>query len=243
MTIEFRLPENGEEPQLRALFTEAFRDGRFTELFFSRGYSPERCCVAANDGILAALYWFDCDLQGKKAAYLYGIAAFKRCRGQGIGSRLIRWALEYLQAQGFEAVLLVPAEESLFGYYERFGFSAVSSIREDTVSAGTPLPIRKLTVSEYAGLRRKYLPESGVIQEGPALALLEGYADFYATDDALCSVSGKVVWELLGDWKDAPGILGALGIGEAIVRSPGEGQPFAMGIGLDGPVYFGLALD
>ena len=243
MTIEFRPPLAGEEGQLRALFTEAFADAWFTELFFSRGYSTERCFVAADTEILAAMHWFDCDLKGKKTAYVYGIAAFEAQRGKGIGSRLIRAGLAFLKAQGYEAILLVPAEEGLFRYYGRFGFSAVSSIREETVAAGAPLPLRKLTASEYAELRRKYLPANGVIQEGPALELLDGYADFYATDRALCAVSGRVVWELLGEASDAPGILGALDIAEAIVRTPGEGRPFAMGVGFDGPVYFGLALD
>lgn len=243
MTIEFRPPRMEEDGQLRELFTEAFTDPWFTELFFSRGYSPERCFVAAENGILAAMHWFDCDLKGKKAAYVYGIATFEAQRGKGIGSRLIRVGLEYLKTQGYEAVLLVPAEESLFGYYERFGFSAVSSIREETVTAGAPLPIRKLTISEYAELRRKLLPENGVLQEGPALELLDGYADFYAADHSLCAVSGRVVWELLGDLNNAPGILGALAIPEATVRAPGDGRPFAMGVGFDEPVYFGLALD
>lgn len=243
MTIEFRPPHPGEEQQLRALFTEAFTDAWFTDLFFSRGYSPERCFVAAEEDILAAMHWFDCDLGGKKTAYVYGIATFEAHRGRGIGSQLIRAGLEYLNAQGYEAVLLVPAEESLFGYYERFGFSTVSTIREETVTAGIPLPLRKLTVSEYAALRRRYLPANGVLQEGPALELLDGYADFYATDHALCAVSGRLVWELLGEPSDGPGILGALDIPVATVRTPGSSHPFAMGVGCDGPVYFGLALD
>lgn len=243
MTIEFRPPRIDEEEQLRALFTEAFTDAWFTDLFFSRGYSPDRCFLAAEANILAAMHWFDCDLNGKKAAYVYGIAAFEAHRGRGIGSRLIRAGLEFLKAQGYDVILLVPAEESLFGYYARFGFAAVSTIREETVTAGTPLPVRKLTISEYAELRRKYLPENGVLQEGPALELLDGYADFYAADHALCAVSGRLVWELLGDENYAPGILGALDIAEATVRAPGGVRPFAMGIGCDAPVYFGLALD
>lgn len=242
MTIEFRPPKHGEEGQLKELFTEAFHDAWFTELFFEKGYSPERCFLAAEGAVLAGLHWFDCTLREKKAAYVYGIAAFERCRGQGIGSRLIRAALEHLKER-CEVILLVPAGESLFGYYERFGFSAVSTIREERIAAGAPLPLRKLTVSEYAELRRRYLSENGVIQEGAALALLAGYADFYAAEHAICAVSGKVVWELLGDRSEAPGILGALGKDEAIVRTPGEGLPFAMGLGITEPVYFGLALD
>ena len=242
MTIEFRQPRPGEEAQLRTLFTEAFHDPWFTELFFERGYAPDRCFLAAEGEVLAALHWFDCTVRGKRCAYLYGIAAFEHCRGRGIGSALIRAAMAHLEMH-YEALLLVPAEPSLFRYYERFGFRSGGTICQETVLAGAPLPIRKLSISEYAQLRRAYLPPDGVIQEGAALELLGGYADFYATENAVCAVSGRLVWELLGDKRDAPGILGALGIAEAIVRTPGADRPFAMGLGLDGPVHFGLALD
>ena len=243
MTIELRHPLPGEESQLRALFTEGFGDEGFTELFFRTGYGPERCLAAFDGELLAALHWFDCTLDGKKAAYIYGIAAFECCRGLGIGSKLIQAALVELQTLGYEAVFLVPAEESLFGYYERFGFRAVSTIREERIKAGTPLPIRRLTAEEYAAARRTLLPGHSLIQEGPCLELLAGYADFYATDHALAAVSGDMVWELLGDAAEAPGLIAALGLETATVRTPGVGRPFAMGIGPEGPIYLGLALD
>ena len=140
-------------------------------------------------------------------------------------------------------MLLVPAGESLFGYYERLGFRAVSTIREVSVTAGTPLPVRRLTVPEYAEARRRLLPGHGLVQEGPCLALLAGYADFYATDHALAAVSRDMVWELLGDPAEAPGLIAALGLETARVRTPGAGRPFAMGLGTAGSVYLGLALD
>ena len=239
MTIEFRPPRPDEEGQLRALFTEAFGDEGFTELFFRTGFAPDRCLVAADGAVLAALHWFDSTLDGKDAAYIYGIAAFAAHRGRGIGSQLIRAALEHLD----RPALLVPAEPSLFGYYERFGFRAVSAIGEKTVAAGTPLPIRPLTAAEYAKLRRENLPARSVIQEGPCLDLLAGYAAFYATAHAVAAVSEQMVWELLGDEEEAPGLIAALGLPSAQVRTPGPGRPFAMGIGIDGPVYLGLALD
>lgn len=243
MTIELRPPLPTEEGQLRRLFTEAFGDEAFTELFFSRGYAPGRCLVAADGEILAALHWFDCTLSGKKAAYLYGIAAFEAHRGRGVGSRLIAAGLEHLKKLGYEAALLVPAEPSLFGYYERLGFRTVSSIREETVRAGAPIPVRKLNTAEYAVLRRTCLPENALVQEGPCLDLLAGYARFYASERAVAAVTDSTVWELLGDASEAPGLLASLNIPEASVRIPGEGRPFAMGAGVDGPIYLGLALD
>lgn len=243
MTIEFRPPLPAEESRLRALFTEAFGDEGFTDLFFRTGYAPERCLAVCDGEVLAALHWFDCTLDGQKAAYLYGIATFEAHRGRGIGSRLIRAALAELKRRGYGPVFLVPAEVSLFGYYERLGFRPVSTIREERISAGAPLAIRKLTKAEYAQVRRKLLPKHSLIQEGPCLELLSGYANFYATDRAVAAVSEDMVWELLGDKSDAPGLLAALGLPSATVRTPGPGRAFAMGIGADGPVYLGLALD
>ena len=243
MTIDFRQPRLEEEAPLRALFTEAFGDEGFTDLFFRTGYAPERCLAAFDGDLLAALHWFDCSFEGQKAAYIYGIAAFESCRGRGVGSALIRAALDELKKRGYEAVFLVPAEPSLFGYYERFGFRAVSTIREFTLSASAPLPLKKLTADEYAAARRKLLPKASLLQEGACLSLLSGYADFYATDRSVAAVSGDAVWELLGDERDAPGLIAALGLPTATVRTPGPGRPFAMGLGTDGPMYLGLALD
>lgn len=243
MTIDLRPPRPGEESALRSLFTEAFGDEAFTDLFFRTGYSPQRCLAAFDGDLLAALHWFDCSLEGRKAAYVYGIAAFRRCRGQGIGSALIRFAIDHLKALGYGIIALVPAEERLFPYYERFGFRPASAIRETLVPAGDPLPIRRLTVSDYADSRRRLLPERSLLQEGACLHLLAGYADFYATPKAIAAVSDHMVWELLGEEGDAPGLIAALGIPAATVRTPGSDQPFAMAIGAEAPIYLGLALD
>ena len=111
------------------------------------------------------------------------------------------------------------------------------------IGAGEALPIRRLTVSEYAAARRNLLPERGLLQEGPCLELLSGYAEFYATPRVLAAVTGDQVWELLGDGADAPGLIAALGLEKATVRMPGPGRPFAMALGGAGECYLGLALD
>ena len=243
MTIDLRPPQPADEAALRRLFTEAFGDESFTELFFRHGFSPDRCLAAFGGELLAALHWFDCTLEGQKAAYVYGIAAFKAHRGLGIGSKLIDGALSHLKKLGYGPVFLVPAEPKLFGYYERFGFRQVSTISEHTVTATDPIPVRKLDEAAYAALRRAYLPAHSLIQEGACLSLLGGYADFYATSRAVAALSGDMVWELLGDPSDAPSLIAALGLPQATVRTPGSGRPFAMGLNAEKTVYLGLALD
>ena len=52
-----------------------------------------------------------------------------------------------------------------------------------------------------------------------------------------------MVWELLGEDADAPGLIAALSLESATVRTPGGDRPFAMAIGAEAPIYLGLALD
>lgn len=243
MTIEFRVPRAEEEAALRALFTEAFGDADFTDLFFRIGFGSDRCLGAFGGELLAAAHWFDCTVGGKKAAYLYGVAAFRKHRGRSVGSALVKECVRVLQARGYEIVTLSPAEPSLFGYYARFGFRTVGTISEQTVCKGTPIPVRRLTTEEYAALRRRYLPENAAVQEGACLDLFAGYASFHATANAVAAVTENAVWELLGDFSEAPGMLAALGIDEATVRTPGGEQPFVMAVGADGPLYLGLTFD
>ena len=60
---------------------------------------------------------------------------------------------------------------------------------------------------------------------------------------AVAAVSGQMVWELLGEEADAPGLIAALKLESATVRTPGKDRPFAMAIGAEAPIYLGLALD
>ncbi len=241
MTIDIRPPRPEELPQLCHLFVEAFGEPEFAGDFFRSGFSPSRCLVAVEGKVLGMVHWFDCTLGEKRLAYLYAIAVRKDCRGKGIGSRLISFSTAYLQ--NYDGILLVPAEESLFSYYEKFGFSPCSTISECRVEAGKPVPLREISTGELTALRRKYLPPGGIRQEGPMLDLLGCFAKCYASSNALAIVSGGDVLEFLGEPQELPSVLAALGLGAAMVRMPGIGRVLAMGLGLEENLYFGLPLD
>ena len=252
MTIDRPLP--GQLPSLRRLWTQAFGDGEaFLDMFFSTGFSPDRCrCVTLEDETVAALYWFDAWLDGKKLAYLYAIATDSAHRGKGLCRSLMADTHSHLKASGYEGCLLVPAESSLFAFYGAMGYKTVSTIREFTACRGaSPVPLRRISPEEYAALRRGLLPPGSVLQEGATLAFLSAQACFYAGDGLLLAAQRDgarlVVPELLGDPGSAPAVLKALNAEHGTFRTPGRGKPFAMGLSLtDTPLpdaYFGLALD
>ena len=237
--------------ELRRLWKQAFGDpDSFLDIFFTTAYAAERCRYLTVDGRLAAaLYWFDCAIDGRKLAYLYAVATDKDFQRQGLCRQLMAGTHEQLRAQGYSGTILVPGSQELFRFYEKLGYRICSSVTEFSCVAGTPVSLRPLGAEEYAALRRAYLPFGGVIQEGPTLEFLSRFADFYAGDGFLLAASAEDrkarVHELLGA-ADAAGIVAALGAETGSVRAPGSTTPFAMYHSLDGspaPGYFGLALD
>lgn len=251
MTIE--LPTAGCLPELGQLWKEAFGDtDAFLDSFFATAFSPRRCRCALEDGQVAAvLYWFDCLWEGRKVAYLYGVATAKAYRGRGLCHALMEQTHWELAALDYAGAVLVPGEESLFRFYESMGyevcgFTASLSCEAAQEAAG----LRQVDAAEYARLRRKLLPPGGVVQEGENLTFLQTHAQLYAGEGFVVAATEEEGnlrgQELLGDVAAAPGIVRALGCARGEFRIPGREKAFAMYRSLDGsgmPAYFGLAFD
>lgn len=256
MTID--RPADCHISQLRELWREAFGDScEFLDAFFTTAYSPARSlCVLDGSNVAAAVYWFDCELQGKKIAYLYALATAIAYRGQGIGHRLMDEVHSRLLQQGYEAVILVPGTEKLAAFYETMGYSSCAPMAE-FVCTGAPdaVHLRRVAPEEYARQRRELFSLSepaGVIQEGENLAFLAAQAELYSGKNFLLAAYGQgdtlVGIEFLGETQMAPGIVQALGYAKGSFRTRGQGRNFAMYRPLresapSAPAYFGLAFD
>jgi hypothetical protein len=132
------------------------------------------------------------------------------------------------------------------------GFELCSSVNEfECVGQEMNVDVRSIGKEEYVTLRRKYLPEGGIIQENENVDFLSAQARFFTGEDfllATCEEEGNLRGvELLGDANKAPGILHALGYTKGHFRTPGDQIPFAMYFSLTEktgiPSYFGLAFD
>lgn len=238
-------------PALRQLWQEAFSDSEdYLDLFFRTAYAPERSHVMEGaQGILGAAYWLDCSLGNHRFAYIYAVAIRRDFQNQGLGTALMEELHRCLTRQGYGAVLLVPGDEGLRGYYRRLGYETLSWQERFTAAAGKPVPMTRLSAAEYAQARREYLAKNGVVQEGENLALLEEMAEFFQGDGFLAAVApgeGECL-ELLGDKFFAPGITAAVGLERCKFRASGVSHPYAMARSL-GPelpkeLYFGFGFD
>jgi len=239
--------------QLKELWHLAFGDGReFIDLFFQTAYSPGRCAYLAEDGqVIAALYWLDCEYRNQKQAYLYAVATHPDHRGRGLCRRLMDRTHALLKEQGYHAALLRPADEGLRRMYRNMGYRTCTAVSEFRCAAGNPVPIRQIGAGEYGALRRTFLPENGVLQEGASLDYLAAYGQLYTGEGFLLATAedkdGLTGMELLGNREAAPGILGALGCKSGSFRCPGGEIPFGMFLPLAEnaaePGYLGLVFD
>lgn len=239
--------------QLKNLWHLAFGDGmEFIERFFQTAYSPDRCLYLEENGqITAALYWLDCEYRGQKQAYIYAVATHPDHRGKGLCRKLMEKTHDILKKQGYHAALLRPADDGLRRMYRKMGYRVCTGVSEFDASAGNTIPIRKIGPEEYACLRRDFLPEDGVIQEGVSLSYLASYAKLYAGRDfllaAVADTDDFFGVELLGSRDAAPGILAALNCEHGSFRCPGREIPFGMILPLaedtKEPGYLGLVFD
>ena len=248
MTIDYPT----ETVDLRQLWKEAFGDSdAFLGIFFAKGYSPRRCrCITDGDTVAAALYWFDCSLEGRKIAYLYAVATAISHRGKGLCRQLMADTHALLASQGYAGAILVPGEESLFDFYAKMGYQTISCAACHTCTpAESAADLTPLSPDAYAARRRQLLPQGGVIQEGGNLAFLSELCDLYGGDGWVMAASTEknilTAMEFLGDTVVTGGILTALGKESGTFRTPGS-APFAMYLPFDNsptPTYFGLAFD
>lgn len=238
---------------LKELWGLAFGDTpEMIDLFFSTAYAPQRCrYLAEGETAVAALYWLDATYRGQKFAYIYGVATHPEHRGKGLCRKLMETTHQDLAKLGYTGAVLMPAQTDLRGMYAKMGYRECSTLEEFSCRAGASVDVRAIGAEEYARLRRAFLPEGGLIQEGENIAYLQTYAALYAGKDfLLAAVHEKdrlFGLELLGNKDAAPGILKAMGYETGTFRTPGDGMPFAMGIAFkdnaEMPSFLGLAFD
>lgn len=235
--------------KLKGLWKTVFGDtDAFLDAFFSIAYSPDRCrYLTEGEEIVSALYWFDCEYEGGTLAYIYAVATGPNHRGKGLASRLMAQTHTLLKELGYAGAVLKPAK-GLFPFYERLGYQTSGYIRRFSVSAGAPIALKEVSPTEFGHLRRTFLPQGGVRQEGLTLEFLHSFAHFYASDDALVCADPQegIIFEYLGNPHSAPGILGAFGISQAEIPTPGQDIPYTMFLPLNCtkiPGYLGITLE
>ena len=146
---------------LAALWHEVFGDPTALARAFLNGLPAFGCGFAAvEDGkLLGAAYWLDgLELAGEKCGYLYAVAVYPEARGRGLGEALSRACFEAGRERGAVYRCTVPAESSLFDWYERIlGVKPALYRQRRELAAKALLPVRPLEPAAYGAKREELL--------------------------------------------------------------------------------------
>lgn len=216
--------------ELKKLWHTVFGDApSIIDTYFDIFYSPELTAAEFIDGELAAAaYVMPAGelVNGKtreKCAHIYAVAVYPRYRGLGLGIFVTNRAVELAKKAGFTAVILHPASESLFGYYEKHcGF--VTCFSAGTLPAGeNAAALTKTDIDSYIVCREKYL------QDIPHVALNREILDFFQkcggvlyTSDTGCAAAEEIDGETV--FREALGNTGK----NAALSCPGDEIPTGM---------------
>ena len=131
--------------QLKLIWRQIFEDDeKVIDKFFSLVYDKSRTYVwREHDEIESVLYM----IPKGRGVYLYALATLPRCRKRGIMSSLIEHSLADADEAGAEYAFLIPAEQELCHYYEKFGFDKKMTMLHMTLGEG--VDTYGITMEEY----------------------------------------------------------------------------------------------
>ena len=152
--MEYRILLPTEYPHLLPLWQEAFGDSPDTVRAVLAALGEDAKCFAAEDGALCSMLFAVPQAVGTHpVAYIYAVATKRSHRGQGLAAALLSRAEAWAKTQGFHALLLCPATESLCSYYAKQGYRPWSeNAAPQTAPTGEPI-----SAAESLELREKAL--------------------------------------------------------------------------------------
>ena len=196
-------PEKAHVEGLIALWVEAFQEPReAAQCFFDTAFAPQRSLICLEgEAVAAGLYWFDCLWKGRKVAYIYAVGTRLSHRGKGFCNKLMEKTHELLKSRGYHGAILVPAEESLFGFYGKMGYipCCPGGIPGEKLTAQREreMGLTPISVEAYLEKQKKLLPKDAVVHTATAYEYLKHFAEFYAYDGGIVCKIGEDIQERL----------------------------------------------
>jgi GNAT superfamily N-acetyltransferase len=144
-----------ETDDLRPLWNKVFLPD---EVFFSRGYRPERALIITDGGkpvsmlhiLPQTLLLGGAEVTG---GYIMGVATDPEYRRRGLAGRLVTKALDMIEKQGKDCAMLIPASAGLAVYYQRFGLTVRGKMPK---VRGIPSDFRSARMDDIPALSAMY---------------------------------------------------------------------------------------
>jgi GNAT superfamily N-acetyltransferase len=124
--MQFRVAAEQDVPGIVRLSGEMFSDGEaLVRRSIDMWAGPGQVYVAldAEERVVAQLFAVPCCVAECPGVYLYALATVPGLRKGGVMSALMQYAEEAEANKGAHFAVLIPADEPLYGYYEKRGYT------------------------------------------------------------------------------------------------------------------------
>lgn len=131
--IDIRCATEDDLPQMMYIWRTVFGDSdAYIRFFFEERHALSDALLLTVQGeVISQLFLLPaqvrCGMQSFSVFYLFAAATLPSHRGCGYMGELIRAAQQKCRSQGIDGIVLLPAEDSLYDYYERFDFETAFS--------------------------------------------------------------------------------------------------------------------
>lgn len=141
-----RLADFSHKSELSKMWQSIFlEDYEVTDYFFEKLF--ESCTapvLLVENEIAASLFLLDCQIGEHRGKCVYCAMTKYAHRGKGYMKRLLDFSYDYCLEKGFDFLVLVPAEKSLFDYYKKCGFENFGIRRRHIFNGVTPKALTPL---------------------------------------------------------------------------------------------------
>lgn len=163
-----RYAEKEDVLEIRKLWDLAFgEDADFNEYFFENIFNYKNVLLIEENGeIMAMTQLIPYEIEGfGKVSYVYGATTKSEFRSKGYMGKLLKKSFELDIEKGNVASILIPASESLFGYYKKLGYETKFYNGKEVYKKGESLTdcleatvedIQRLNDIYVGGIKRDY---------------------------------------------------------------------------------------
>jgi len=160
---------------LKQLWRECFgADDKYLNMYFGTRYRHENTLVyLVNQKAVAMLTMLPIQLVvnniAYSAKYIFAVATLNEYRGKGLSTQLLQYADNYMSTNNITAAVLAPATASLFGFYQKQGYSTLFNIKQAEVNCSDlkfavcdNILAENISAQQYAQMRDNHFAHNSI---------------------------------------------------------------------------------
>jgi Predicted acetyltransferase involved in intracellular survival and related acetyltransferases len=158
-------------PVLCRMWKTCFDDtDEFIELYFSEKYKPENTLIYIDKGeIVSSLQMlpYTITFYGEKIPFYYlsGLCTLPKYRSKGYMKLLVEAAHNEMKKRGIPLSILIPADETLYDFYKRYGYEQVFEKDENPIALKQIIAEQPRLEEAYATFDNQYQQKDFCVQK------------------------------------------------------------------------------